>query len=69
MEINERFLPGTAVIMQKPKGDTEDAIRSRLHKQKMKRGEFYEICNRSGNCSSTCYKGCAQDGRSGKRRV
>lgn len=37
-------------------GRTEDAIRSRLHKQKMKRGEFYEICNRSGN-SFTCDHG------------
>ena len=30
MEINERFLPGTVVIMQKPKGDTEDARKENL---------------------------------------
>ena len=30
MEINERFLPGTVVIMHKPKGDTEDARKENL---------------------------------------
>ena len=37
-------------------GRLEDAIRSRLHKQKTKRGEFYEICNRSRNIC-TCNPG------------